>query len=106
MPSTYILDENIVEYLQEINETIKNRKNWSSYEYDATLESLKLALKMINNSYRKLTGTTLEDTARRLFEGTQMGGIDIFISYYNGFLFVRKLEYKLQWHRDYGSSVD
>lgn len=103
MQSTYTLDGDIVEYLHQINETMNKRKYWTSFTYNATFESLKVAIDMIKYAYKRKTGTTLEETSRRLFEGVQAGGIETFISYYNGFLFVRKLEDKLRWHQKYGN---
>lgn len=102
MQSTYTLDGDIVEFLQQIDYTIKHKKYWTSFDYTATFESLNVAMDMVNSSYKRKTGTTLQETSRRLFQGTQSGGIEIFISYYNGFLFIRKLEDRLRIHRKCG----
>ena len=103
MPWVYTLDPNIVEYLYEIDQTIKNRKYWTTYSYESTFALLDNAMNKIKASYRKITGCTLEDTSRRLFDNVETGGIETFINFYNGFLFVRKLEQKLRWHQQYGS---
>jgi hypothetical protein len=106
MPLTYTLDDSILEYLQQINKSIKEKKYWTSFGYNATFESLEVAMGMVQRAYTKLTGTTLEETSRRLFENVQGGGIETFVNYYNAFLFIRKLEYKLRWHQNYGSFPD
>lgn len=102
MQSTYTLDDNIVEYLYEINETINKRKYWTSFKYNSTFRCLETAIKMIKTAYKRKTGATLEETSRRLFEGLQAGGVETFVNYYNAFLFIRKLEEKLRWHQKYG----
>lgn len=103
MPLIYTLDDDIVEYLQQINKSINEKEYWTSFSYQATFESLQVAMAMVNKAYLKYTGTTLEETARRLFEDVQGGGIETYIEFYNAFLFIRKLQYKLRWHQSYGS---
>lgn len=103
MQSIYTLDDNIVKYLHQINETIYKTKYWTSFKYNSTFECLKVAIEMIKSTYKRKTGATLEETSRRLFEGLQAGGIETFVNYYNAFLFIRKLEEKLRWHQRFGS---
>lgn len=106
MPLTYTLDGDIVEYLQQINDTINNKKYWTSFTYSATFRSLQVAMEMVECKYKKLTNFTLQEYSRILFDGTQGDGIETFVNYYNAFLFIRKLENKLRWHQKYGSFPD
>ena len=106
MPLTYTLDDSIVEFLFRLTETIKNKEYWTPMAYDATFEALQVAADMIKDSYKRLTASSLEETSRRLFVDVQGGGIETYINYYNGFLFVRKLQYRLRWHQKYGSFPD
>lgn len=106
MPLTYTLDASIVEFLFRLTESINNKEYWTPMEYDVTFKALQTAAEMINDSYKRLTASSLEETSRRLFIDVQGGGIETYINYYNGFLFVRKLQYRLRWHQKYGSFPD
>lgn len=103
MPLIYTLDENTVEYLQQIHNSMQKKQYWTSFDYKATFESLKTAMNMVQKAYTKYTGSTLQETSRRLFENTQGGGVETYINFYNAFLFIRKLENKLRWHQKYGN---
>ena len=106
MPSTYILDEELVQYLYKLGKKIENKKYWSDNDYDSMFKLLKIAITVVESAYMRLTGTTLQETSRRLFEDVQGGGIETFVSFYNGYLFIRKLQYKLRWHRKNGRFPD
>lgn len=103
MSSISTLDEGTVEYLQQINHTINTRKEWTPEHFKAVEESLQLVLCIINKKYHKATGTSLEETTRRLLKDVQGGGIETYIEFYNAFLFIRKMQYKLRWRQRYGT---
>lgn len=96
------LDEQVVDYIKRINKNINENEYWNPVRYEMFFDCLKTAMRYLEVSYKRATGTTLEDTSRRLFENVQEGGIETFINYYNAFLFIRKLEYKLRYHQNSG----
>jgi hypothetical protein len=91
MPSIYTLDNNILEFLYQIKNSMDSKQFWAPVDYDITFQVLQTAADMVQNSYKKLTASSLQETSRRLFSDVQGGGIETFINYYNAFLFVRKL---------------
>ena len=102
MQSISTLDVEVFTFIENINDVINNTKYWTQFSYNEVFESLDKAIMLVSDDYRKVTGVTLEETSRRIFENVQGGGIETFINFYNAFLFIRKLQYKLQWHRKYG----
>ena len=101
MPSTYTLDNNILEYILLIRDSINGRKYWTSFNYEYTYDKLSIILSRIRNKYIEISGQKLEEASRQILEGTFSGDLETYINYYNALLYVRKLEYKVRWHQKY-----
>ena len=102
MQLTSTLDEEIIEYLCIMRDSIKDRKYWTSFDYNYTYDRLRKIVCRIKSQYLAVSGQTLEEASRRILAGVFGGSIETYISFYNGLLYVRKLENKVRWHQRYG----
>ena len=103
MQLTSTLDEGIIEYLCIMRDSIKERKYWTSFNYNYTYDKLQTIVCHIKSRYLAVSGQTLEEASRQILEGVFGGSIETYISFYNGLLYARKLESKVRWHQKYGA---
>lgn len=102
MPSTGILEDSITEYIVIIRDFIDNKKYWTTFNYNYVYDRLKQLSKIIRNTYHKTSLISLEEANRQILENTFYADFDVYISYYNALLYIRKLERKVRWHQKYG----
>lgn len=103
MPLNYTLENSILEDIQIIKDSIYSRKFWTSFNYTYTLDKLAEIENHANALYLKKSTTTLKDACRQFFDNTFIGDIDLFITYFNVILYMKKLQYRVLWHQKYGT---
>lgn len=106
MPLKHTLDEKIVDDILELHRTIKQKKYWNPYDYQPILKNIEVLLYRVQRNYTQVTMSTLRDSARRIFENKQSGGFETFVNFFNAYLFLRKLQYLIEYHQDCGKFPD